>query len=693
MRMARLTVAALAMVVAGCGGSGPVSPPAPPPPPPPPAPVASVGLNQTAATLVPQQTLQLTATPRDAAGNTLSGRTVTWDATPPAVATVSGSGLVSAVAAGTATVTATSEGVSASATITVREGGVVGATGGTVATTNGLATVTVPAGAAASSVPISITPVTNPPADPKLIAGTAYDFGPDGTTFSQPVTLALKYDAAAAVGRTPTQFRVHKLVNNVWTLLPGGTVDVGTRTVRAPTSSFSTYAVLEIAPVASVTVTPGTGQVLVGATLALAAQPKDAGNANLSGRTVTWTSGDLTKATVSAAGVVTGVAAGTVTITATSEGISGTATIDVVSATFAPSFSKPFAGEFPTTNFLDHDIPKEFVDVNNIFTTFWGEVHPQRGGMVDGHSGYDWLMPTGTPLLAVIPGKVTRASTSNAPFFCPPLNRDVTDAHDVMIEYTLPNGDVVWAWYAHLDRIDVALNQQVAVGQQIGVSGNTGCSSAPHLHFEVYRRTPTKLITLDPYGWQGAGPDPWQNHVDGTGSIQLWKAGQAPQLWRETRNNFTASAACCALVIGKVVYQGVRDDQNPNNEYLEVALDSRAAASASLNGYRLVGDKAGLNFSFPAGLTLNAQRPTIRVYSGTGTNTATEIYLGRSTPVWSNFQDDCARLISGSGGQYRWNLGNGCPLPGSAPVGQHWLAEPVPAPREAHPPGIRVAPR
>ncbi|MBL8987954.1 MAG: hypothetical protein JNJ80_16905, partial [Gemmatimonadetes bacterium] len=46
-----------------------------------------------------------------------------------------------------------------------------------------------------------------------------------------------------------------------------------------------------------------------------------------------------------------------------------------------------------------------------------------------------------------------------------------------------------------------------------------------------------------------------------------------------------------------------------------------------------------------------------------------------------------------SGGQYRWNLGNGCPLPGPAPVGQHWLAEPVPAPREAHSPGIRVAPR
>ena len=63
--------------------------------------------------------VQLSATPKDSAGNTLTGRTITWSSNAPAVATVSASGLVSAVALGSASVTATSEGKSGTATITV----------------------------------------------------------------------------------------------------------------------------------------------------------------------------------------------------------------------------------------------------------------------------------------------------------------------------------------------------------------------------------------------------------------------------------------------------------------------------------------------------------------------------------------------------------------------------------------------
>src|SRR5207245_537755 len=65
------------------------------------------------------QTVQLTATPRDAGGNPLSGRTVTWSSSNTAVATVSNSGLVSGVTPGTATITAASEGKSGTSTITV----------------------------------------------------------------------------------------------------------------------------------------------------------------------------------------------------------------------------------------------------------------------------------------------------------------------------------------------------------------------------------------------------------------------------------------------------------------------------------------------------------------------------------------------------------------------------------------------
>src|SRR5947199_10623698 len=83
-------------------------------------------------------------------------------------------------------------------------------------------------------------------------------------------------------------------------------------------------------PVASVTVAPATDTLVVSASVQLTATPKDASGNALSGRTVTWVSSDTTVATVSASGLVTGKVAGTATITATSEGQSGTSAITVV---------------------------------------------------------------------------------------------------------------------------------------------------------------------------------------------------------------------------------------------------------------------------------------------------------------------------------------------------------------------------
>ncbi|HZO18433.1 MAG TPA: Ig-like domain-containing protein [Gemmatimonadaceae bacterium] len=90
-----------------------------PPPPPPPAPVASVTVTPTSVTVETSRTAQLTATLRDANGTTLTGRTVTWTSVNPSIATVSGTGLVTGVAPGTAQVYAASEGKSDTTTITV----------------------------------------------------------------------------------------------------------------------------------------------------------------------------------------------------------------------------------------------------------------------------------------------------------------------------------------------------------------------------------------------------------------------------------------------------------------------------------------------------------------------------------------------------------------------------------------------
>src|SRR5213075_856032 len=84
-----------------------------------PVPVASVTLGLSAGSITAVGTAQATATVLDANGGTLTGRAVTFASDNESVATVSSNGLVTAVAEGTARITATSEGKTASANITV----------------------------------------------------------------------------------------------------------------------------------------------------------------------------------------------------------------------------------------------------------------------------------------------------------------------------------------------------------------------------------------------------------------------------------------------------------------------------------------------------------------------------------------------------------------------------------------------
>lgn len=90
-----------------------------------PAPVATVALSATVDTLQAGSSTQLTATAKDADGNTLTGREASWTTDDAKIATVSASGLVTAVNKGTTGIQVTIEGIDKSAHITV----VVGATG------------------------------------------------------------------------------------------------------------------------------------------------------------------------------------------------------------------------------------------------------------------------------------------------------------------------------------------------------------------------------------------------------------------------------------------------------------------------------------------------------------------------------------------------------------------------------------
>ncbi len=90
-----------------------------PVPPPDDSQVASVVVSPNSVELAEGSTAQLAASLYDAAGNTLYGRSVSWASSNPGIATVSGNGLVAAQAPGTAQITATSEGRTGTAAITV----------------------------------------------------------------------------------------------------------------------------------------------------------------------------------------------------------------------------------------------------------------------------------------------------------------------------------------------------------------------------------------------------------------------------------------------------------------------------------------------------------------------------------------------------------------------------------------------
>ena len=86
-----------------------------------PIPVASIVISPDTLALLLGQMTRFSAVPRDAQGNALSGRTISWTSSDALVASVATDGSVNGVGIGVATITATSEGVSASATVRVEQ--------------------------------------------------------------------------------------------------------------------------------------------------------------------------------------------------------------------------------------------------------------------------------------------------------------------------------------------------------------------------------------------------------------------------------------------------------------------------------------------------------------------------------------------------------------------------------------------
>jgi murein DD-endopeptidase MepM/ murein hydrolase activator NlpD len=186
--------------------------------------------------------------------------------------------------------------------------------------------------------------------------------------------------------------------------------------------------------------------------------------------------------------------------------------------------SRPFEGEYPAGSLFDHDLPVLFDDGNDYLLNMCG----QRTKGTRGHNGYDWNMPVGTPLLAVADGRIVRAERE--PVTCG--GRPGPGARVVVIEIRPNATDVIHAMYGHLERIDVKTGDTVQVGDIIGTSGNTGCSTRPHLHLNVARVFDGREVLVDPYGWHSQLTDLWAVDARGAKSVWLWKPSAAPRLFR-----------------------------------------------------------------------------------------------------------------------------------------------------------------
>jgi len=234
-------------------------------------------------------TFGLAAQTIDAEGSALTGRAIAWSSSNTAIATVNNQGTVTGVAAGAATITATSEGKSGTAAVTV--------------TLNPVATITLA------------------PGSDTLGVGTDAPFS---ATLRDAGGLVLT-NRVIAWNSSNVQVATVSSTGVVTALSPGAAVVSAVSEGRVGTA-----AVLVLARLAStVTLTPSSANIIVGTTVQLASQITDPAGNILIGRPISYSSDNTAIASVNANGLVSALTPGAVKITAFSEGKTGTANIVV----------------------------------------------------------------------------------------------------------------------------------------------------------------------------------------------------------------------------------------------------------------------------------------------------------------------------------------------------------------------------
>jgi uncharacterized protein YjdB len=267
--------------------------------------VASVSITNPSTSLQYGLTVQLAGSVKSASGTALSGRTITWTTSNEVIARISSTGLVTAgaVRGGTAepvTITASSEGKSATTTLRIE--------------------------------PIPVATVTPSLAQVTVYVGQTVQLG----LTAKDVTGGIVTGRSVTWTSTSPNVATVSAQGLVTAVAPGAAAITGSIEGKTATTAMA----VAVVPVSTVSISPATGRINVGQTLPLTASARDSAGNVVTGRAVTWSTSAPAVATVSTAGVVTAVAAGSATITATSEGRSGTALITVPPPAVPPSVER-----------------------------------------------------------------------------------------------------------------------------------------------------------------------------------------------------------------------------------------------------------------------------------------------------------------------------------------------------------------
>lgn len=277
---------AVALALIACGGGGDGGPTTPTPV------LTTINVSLSSLSIAVGATATATASGLDQQGSPIGTGVVMWSTSNASIASVSSAGVVTGLTAGTVSIIASAGGKTGQTTITIAQ---------------------------ASVASVRITPPSasvNVGATTQLSAATLDAVG--NTVTGRTIT----WSTSDATKATVTQA-------GVVTGVAAGTATISAAADGVTGTASVTVNAVSTAPVAVVTVTPSTATVGIGVTQQLTATATDALGTVLTGRTIAWGTSDATKATVSNTGLVTGVAPGSVTISATSEGRTGSAAVTV----------------------------------------------------------------------------------------------------------------------------------------------------------------------------------------------------------------------------------------------------------------------------------------------------------------------------------------------------------------------------